>query len=329
MERVGVDALIAKAQAERVAKAEARRLPGFSEAVRSHVATYLRMHAVGIPPQKQYHEELHEGTHGILPAPAKRLAVKDALAGRPTVPLKVFEETVETEQAEKLVDAFTMHVVVEVSPASPARFAETHIAIAAITDIGRTIEDLQRNQLVTAGDEDLSIRIKKARAVVHLLVRNAVGQYTLEEFEMGSGEQRRQVIEKYQEALVSVGQFDPSKSPGDDVVSHEVAFRELALRIQQDRGVSKVSMPVIVCPQRYQYVHSEKYMGLVNELKVLAGVSDPDTVIIEKFGGWRLKNFDVLVGTEPVMVFESGQNPILARCEQGTEFFRPIPETQT
>lgn len=202
-----------------------------------------------IPPQIPVRVIEHEGNAGVLPTPAKKIIAKSVLAGEPTPALKVYEEYEPAGKEERRVRKATLHLITEVNPLSVADTTEIRTAVNTLRAAGNIVT--RGEGLWEWQDPNIpSIRIEEIDAIIHLITRNAVGQYGLWEKLITTQEDVEETIAEYEQALLDTLYFDPEKIADEDNVAHEVISNAIEQTILQD-DTDTLTIPVLFCRKKY------------------------------------------------------------------------------
>ncbi len=201
-----------------------------------------------IPPTTGTQTRQYEGSVGYLPSPAKRVVVRDILSGRPVTPLRVYEE-VETGEPERQVETATVHLIVSVDPITVADSAE----IEAATNTIAAVYGLPKNNAVlTTDDKEVEpVRINKVKVVLHLVRRNILGDYSLENMPIGTHAQLEAAFAAYRKSLEDSLKYFPGTKPDKNFVANAVICAGLARDMGSEQGPNSISLPVVVNPKSY------------------------------------------------------------------------------
>src|SRR3989344_5842366 len=222
-----------------------------------------------------------EGKAGILPAPAKRIIVREALAGQPLSPLKVSEEEIIRGKPERVVELATVHVIADVNPTSAANPREIETMLNTLLSVRKSTDEDNMSYWYIDKDEPL-VRVLKFQAQVHMLRRGVVGNYDSLSLPLNNPDDLRKAIEQYRKSLAGVLSFDPSKRPSEDQIPHIVFNRSIADKISIDEKYPKIHLPVVVAPKDYRTgIGGYSY----HHTSVLGGIPSGMSLIIVNPGG--------------------------------------------
>lgn len=190
------------------------------------------------------------GVHGHKSPPERRMEAIDYLHERPTNPTREDEELKAVGPPERLVQTATIHFVTEVNAASLANPKEAKKILLLLDWIQSAVT--RKDVVISPTDENPDIvRVKKTTGVLHLIQRGVVGNYNYSKLALenqGLISHAREIYMRSTEAVFGrVADFSPS----DDIVAHKFLEEDIAKAIEIDRGIDRISVPVLVNPQVY------------------------------------------------------------------------------
>lgn len=191
-----------------------------------------------------------EGRAGILPPPARKRFIQDAMSGQASAPLKVSDEIVELERAEKDVPPISMHVILENNSTTAADSREIKTAIQTL----RVLETcLKRGvgKLNWSSPDVPSLKLNGLQVITHLLTRRAFGEYSYRAFSVKDSQDIQGMIGEYLSSLKDTTSFRPDLIPSTDLTSHALIEADILRLITEDYNRGNVVIPVNISPKIY------------------------------------------------------------------------------
>lgn len=250
MEQTRINEIIARENSAAIRQTEGLD-PKFYEVFTNAFGNTVNALSSHIPTRPQTEVIEREGTFGVLPSPAKKIVAREVLSGHPTPPLKVSEETIETEKLERPIDTATLHAIVEVTPKTAADKDEIRSTISALSAMRKLIE-LGRSQRLQMEIGDLLITIGNTRAVLHLIRRGTFGNYRVERMDLATSADFETAVAEFEKMTSEVLEFNSQEQPNSDTVAHEVINQQIAQDIAKDKGPTKIAVPVLVYPKDFE-----------------------------------------------------------------------------
>lgn len=204
-----------------------------------------------IPPETPVTTIEVEGKTGVLPDPAKRVVVREALVGQPLSPLRVSEEEIIKGKPERIVQVANIHVITEINALTAADAEEINAMLDTLLSVRQSIS---RNNVVfysmDAGEP--AVRVMKFQAKLHMIERGIVGNYDFLSLPLNSQADLEKAISAYSQEIAESLSFVPLGSPSEDYIPHDVFNRFIAGEIAMDRIHPIIHLPVAVAPKDYR-----------------------------------------------------------------------------
>lgn len=261
MEQSGISEVIAIQNSEAIKQAEGLDRK-FYDSFAGVFADAVDISSRHIPTRPQTETIQIEGTFGVLPSPAKKIVVKEVLSGHPTPPLKVSEETIETDKQERPIDTATLHAVIEVTPKTSADREEVRLTVGMLSAIQKLLELGKKPSGLQMEIGDLLITIKNTRAVLHLIRRGVLGNYRVENLALVTSTDFQRALSEFEKMTFEALQFNPQEKSNSDTVAHEVINQQIAEDIARDKGPAKVSLAVLAFPKDFETLDTKQRFQL-------------------------------------------------------------------
>lgn len=261
MEQSGISEVIAIQNSEAIKQAEGLDRK-FYDSFAGTFADAVDISSRHIPTRPQTETTQIEGTFGVLPSPAKKIVVKEVLSGHPTPPLKVSEETIETDKQERPIDTATLHAVIEVTPKTSADRDEVKATVSTLLAIRRLIESGNKPGGLRMGVGDLILRIANTRAVLYLISRGVFGNYRFDRLNLATSTDFQKALLEFEKSTSSVLQFNPEEPSNSDTVAYEVINQQIAQDIAKSKGPANVAVPILIFPKDFETLDPDNSVRL-------------------------------------------------------------------
>lgn len=279
----------------------------FSKEFHSVLGQFLQTMSLDFKPSTDIATEQHEGPYGIIPPPARRHIARDILAGNPSPPLKILEETIEGP-LERRVAQLAFHMLVEVNPLSATNPTEVEETVSLITILAERLQTIQQGRDVWTwpNNDHPPIRVQTGTGYMHLLQRNVIGNYMVQSLPLNSKSDVLEAIQTYKQSLSDVYKVSPEDKPKVDAVAHMVEFSKIGEVVQKDTGEGKLSLPIIMYPKQYNNwsIHEGYHLLAANKIPFMLRQG-------EERGQWQLLRESPSESTSPGRQFISlGDNTV-------------------
>jgi hypothetical protein len=232
---------------------------GFEEAFKA----YVLLREKKIPPLKPPEVTTHEGSIGFLPPGAKAEVAKSMIRGQQAPPMREIEEEVEGE-TERTVDSATLHLIHKVDPLTTGSKQRMEKILSVLTEIKSMLAKKDTSIKISVNEDDTEppIRVKKRQAVLHLIKKDSLGHYELDNLSIESPDDVDAALDAYKEAMNWTHSNHPDAALGNASVDGFFIERQLVQEISQARPSGDIPIPVQIWPEEAIFSRGTSVIGV-------------------------------------------------------------------
>lgn len=197
-----------------------------------------------------------EGSIGILPSPAKRLAVRSKLRSEPIPPLRIRQEVIQGKP-EHVLDNLAIFVISDLNPQTCASYGRMSAIAASLKLTEALCQSIKAEGFFPQFEfeDGLPLRVKKILALLLVTQRNISGQYLpVSKSDLNSSQSVQKALEGVKSTL---GEFSSKATPEaaafDDFVAFQMNIEAIKKEILDLRKKGVMVLPILAAPTAINY----------------------------------------------------------------------------
>lgn len=197
-------------------------------------------------PNTSVRTEPIESNVGILPAPAKKIAVQAILSGQAIPPMRVSEREVIYTKKDQLIGSVYLPVILEVSPYDTASLKRQAGVVNTLLSLGKIASSKEIG--IKSGKDGkpfpLTLNVNELDVVVHLIRRGALGYVDYKSMPIAFEQDAQEALSEYARAVDYVVRFHPEDRLKDPKLGKEVIYSRIVQDIENRQKQGLISLVV-------------------------------------------------------------------------------------